>query len=139
MLRVAGADDAFDRFTAIMAEFHRNSLRPDTPGHYGPAGTPAFGVGVSTCFPESGLVPLTMLYGFLGVEPAVDGLRVHPSLPRRLEFAGVRDVLFRGKHYSITARRDAKRMSVKEVTPGHLAVTVPNGEMSTIAVPLRRG
>ena len=131
-LRVIGPDDAFERFTAIMAEFHRNSLRPDTPGHYGPPGTPAFAVGVWTCFPESGLVPLTMLYGFLGIEPTADGLRIHPSLPSQLEFAGVRDVLYRGKHYSITAKRGVKTMTVKQTAPDHFAVTAPNGVACTI-------
>jgi hypothetical protein len=131
-LRTTGVEDAFGRFEAILDEYHKGSLRPDTPGHYGPAGTPAFGVGVSTCFPESGLVPLAMLYGFLGVEPAVDGLHVRPALPAGLAFAGVRDLLYRGRHYTLTARRDARRMTVGEMSPGHFEVTVPADRLSVV-------
>lgn len=132
-LRTTGPDDAFSRFSEIMSEFHRGSLRPDTPGHYGPAGTPAFAVGVSVCFPESGLVPLAMLYGFLGVEVTGRGLEVHPALPAALQYAGVRDVLYHGKHYALTARRDARRMRVAQTAPDHFRVVVPNGETSLVA------
>jgi hypothetical protein len=136
-LRTTGADDAFFRLEAIMHEFNRNELRPEKPGYYGQAGTPAFGVGVWVSFPESGLVPLTMLYGFLGVEPTAEGLRIHPSLPSQLTFAGVRDVFFRGDYYTITARRDVKTMSMREATRDHFEVTVPNGQTSLIAPPAR--
>ena len=134
-LRVNGPDDAFDRFSKIIEEFHRSSLRPDTPGHYGPPGTPAFGVGVSVSFPESGLVPLAMLYGFLGVEPTSNGLQIHPLLPRQLEYAGVNDVLFHGTHYRITAKRGVTQMSVKETSKDHFEVIAPNGMTGVIAAP----
>jgi hypothetical protein len=40
-LLVNGPDDAFERFSQIIGEFHQDSLRSDTPGYYGPAGAPA--------------------------------------------------------------------------------------------------
>ncbi len=134
-LHALGPDDAFGRLNAIVHEFNRNELRPEKPGYYGQAGTPPYGVGVWVSFPESGLVPLTMLYGFLGVEPTAQGLRVHPDLPSRLQFAGVRDAVFRGRYYTITARRDLRAMTIGETARNHFDVTVPNGETSLIAVP----
>jgi hypothetical protein len=132
-LRVSGPDDAFRRLDAIMREFHRNELRPDVAGHMGPPGTPEYGVGVSTCFPESGLVPLTMLYGFLGVEPTADGLRVHPALPSSLRYAGVRDVLYHGRYYTITASRAARRLTIRATAKNHYLVTAPNGIAAVVA------
>lgn len=135
-LRTVGADDAFGRLNAILHEFHRAELRPEKPGYYGPAGDPPLAVGLWTCFPESGLVPLTMLYGFMGAEATPQGLRVRPELPSRLEFAGVRDVFFRGKNYTIIARREAKAMTIHETAKGHFDVVVPNGAASLIPAPL---
>ena len=134
-LKVNGPDDAFNRFSTIVKAFHRDSLRPDTPGHYGPAGTPAFGVGVWVSFPESGLVPLAMFYGFLGIEPAVDGLRVHPALPAQMKYAGVRDLLFHGAHFRITASRSAHRMTLRRVGANRFEATVPVGVTSLIPHP----
>jgi hypothetical protein len=132
-LRLTGADDAFGRLDEIVREFHQTELRPEAPGHYGPPGTPAYGVGVSVCFPESGLVPLTMLYGFLGVEPTAEGLRIFPALPSSLRYAGARDVLFRGRYYTITASRAARRLTVRATAKDHYAVTAPNGIVSVVA------
>ena len=53
-------------------------------------------MGTDIPFPESGLVPASFLYAFLGIHATPDGLLVKPSLPSHLTFAGVRNLHYRG-------------------------------------------
>jgi len=70
------------------------------------AGT-AGGLGIDAEFVESALVPLTLLYGFLGIEATAEGLRVAPRLPAGIAWLGVRHLRFGDRRYHITARHDA--------------------------------
>lgn len=68
-------------------------------------------------FPESGLVPVSFLYAFLGVDADVHGLKIRPNLPSALEYAGVRNVRFGGKMYNIRVTNSS--VDVKCTTPGY--------------------
>ncbi len=97
-------DDAFKRFDVIMDEFHKDSLRRNQYMLFTQNGAQGMGEyveGVIGEFPESGLVPLAYLHGFLGVNTGARGLEIRPNLPQGMEFAGVREYRYGGRSYSI--------------------------------------
>lgn len=105
--RFLGADNAWKRFTAILDRYaepdHLSGGNPLYRGEStqgGPGGT-AGSVGVEGEFPESGLVPVSFLYAFLGIDADINGIKIRPNLPKSLEFAGVRNLRYRGKLYDI--------------------------------------
>ncbi|MCX7428385.1 MAG: hypothetical protein NTW96_22490 [Planctomycetia bacterium] len=87
-LKMAGPDDAWRRLAAILAwfsevqaaggyrEYYKDPSRGTMQG-----GNVAGGLGLDKEFFESILVPQVMLYGFLGLRPTADGLRIDPRLP----------------------------------------------------------
>lgn len=87
-LKVAGPDDAWQRLRQILAwfsdvksaggyrDYYSNPSRGTMQG-----GNVAGGLGLDKEFFESILPPQVMLYGFLGLEPTVDGCVVDPRLP----------------------------------------------------------
>lgn len=96
-----GADNAFNRFKVIIDEFRVDELRR-YPFYEGKDG---FSEGIIGEYPESGLVPLTFLTGFMGVELTKDGLNIDPSLPSEMDYAGCREYNFGGRKYSIYVDR----------------------------------
>ncbi|MHB1457795.1 MAG: hypothetical protein ACYC0V_12875, partial [Armatimonadota bacterium] len=102
-----GADNAWKRLSEILKRYAKpDHLSGGSPLYYGettqggPGGT-AGSVGVEGEFPESGLVPVSFLYAFMGVDADVHGLRIRPNLPKALSFAGVRNLRFGGRMYDI--------------------------------------
>ena len=91
-LQHLGPDDAFARFSAIIDEFAIDQLRRDPAA----PGSTNWQLGVLGEFPESGLVPGIMLYGFAGIQPDLDGLHVRPRLPSALTSITVRRVNWAG-------------------------------------------
>lgn len=110
-----GAADAYNRFTTIMKEFHKDELRRWRFTEFG-----GYVEGIIGEFPESGLVPLTFLTGFIGVDPEPEGLAVRPMLPGELSFAGVRKYVYNGKTYSIEVNKRITRPSLKKNGSGYL-------------------
>lgn len=105
--RYLGADNAWKRLTEILGRYSRpDHLSGGSPLYYGeitqggPGGT-AGSVGVEGEFPESGLVPVSFFYAFLGIDADIHGMTIRPNLPSALKFAGVRNVRFAGKMYDI--------------------------------------
>lgn len=99
-----GADNANARFEVIMNEFHKDSLRRNRYMSYVQNGVQSMGEyseGVLGEFPESGLVPLTFVTGFLGLNPCAQGLKISPALPSGYGFAGIREYRFGNRTYSI--------------------------------------
>ncbi len=99
-LKVLGPDNAWERLQAILAwfeevlaeggyrEYYRDPARGTLQG-----GGPPGGLGMDQEFIESVLVPQVMLYGFMGLEPRLDGLSITPRLPSdwpELRITGVR-------------------------------------------------
>ena len=105
--RFLGADNAWQRFTAILDRYaepdHLSGGSPLYRGEStqgGPGGT-AGSVGVEGEFPESGLVPVSFLYAFLGIDADINGITIRPNLPKSLGYGGVRRLRYKGKFYDI--------------------------------------
>lgn len=81
--------------------------------------------GVIGEFPESGLVPLTFVTGFLGIKPTVDGLQISGNLPDELDYAGVREYLYGNRVYSIEVSKEVKTAEVELLDDGRFLVRVP--------------
>ena len=114
--RYLGADNAWQRLTEILDRYaepdHLSGGSPLFRGEStqgGPGGT-AGSVGVEGEFPESGLVPVSFLYAFLGIDADIDGVRIRPNLPKALEFAGVRNLRYKGKLYDIKVTNTSVEM-----------------------------
>jgi hypothetical protein len=92
-----------------MSEFHKDSLRRNRYMSYiqnGKQGVGEYSEGVLGEFPESGLVPLTFVTGFLGINSCDQGLKITPSLPEAYDFAGIREYHFGNRVYSIQVNRE---------------------------------
>ena len=114
-----GADNAFERFSVIMDEFHIDSLRRNSYSQYG-----EYIEGVIGEFPESGLVPYAFISGFLGINATARGLEICPSLPSGMDYAGISEYWYGNREYSIKISRDADEPSV-EIHAGVYYVTLP--------------
>lgn len=112
-----GADNAWARFTTILDRYaepdHLSGGSPLYRGETtqgGPGGS-AGGVGVEGEFPESGLVPVSFLYAFLGIDADINGLKIKPNLPKALRFGGVKDIQYKGLMYDIRVTNDAVQLT----------------------------
>ena len=122
-LRTLGADNAYTRFSVIMEEFHKDSLRRNRFSEHG-----EYREGVIGEFPESGLVPLTYLNGFMGLRAGVEGLVITPALPAEYGVAGVREYHFNDRVYSIEISREIIAPAMEQ-----------NGEVYTVRIPATGG
>ena len=98
------------RFDTILEEFHKDQLRRFPYTVYG-----GYVAGVIGEFPESGLVPLTFLNGFLGITVSQDGLTISPNLPKDMDYAGVREFVFNGTTYSIKVNKNISKPKAQQV------------------------
>jgi hypothetical protein len=117
-----GADDAWRRFNAIMDEFRIDELRRDPTNNVGAN----WKIGITGVFPESGLVPASFLYAFLGIDADVRGLNIRPNLPSALEYAGVRDLSFGRGLYDVQVWRNRMEVVLTNQEEQHLQVVVGN-------------
>lgn len=106
------ADDAWGRLTAVLDRW-------SDPDHLC-GGAPLFrgedadsdggggggSVGTDNPFPESGMVPASFLYAFVGVQAEPDALVVTPNLPVALTSAGVRNLYWRGRRVEVLVTHD---------------------------------
>ncbi len=103
-----GSNDAWERFSVVIEEFRKDQLR--RMSFYNDADK--FDQGIIGEYPESGMVPLTFLNGFIGVNVDGDGLKISPSLPDALTFAKVNAYQFGGRTYSITVSKEIETPTV---------------------------
>ena len=88
-LRVNGPDDAWARLRAILEWFAEVQAEGGSRAYYAAdrsrgslqGGGTAGGLGLDREFMESVMVPQVMLYGFLGMQPTLEGFSIQPSLP----------------------------------------------------------
>jgi hypothetical protein len=107
-LRWRGPDNALARLNTILDEFKIDQLRRDPN---------VWQLGIIGEFPESGLVPCFLVYGFAGMEPGVDGLRIRPQLPSSWEHLAVRDVRWAGCNLTITVRTNQVQVATSSGSP----------------------
>lgn len=125
-LKFLGPDNAYRRFKAILDRYWMpdrlcggSPLYRGEKTQGGPGGGPG-SVGVEGEFPESGLVPCAFLYGFLGIDADIDGLKIRPNLPSFMTYAGVRNLCYAGSLYDIRVTNESV-----EITPLDVANPVP--------------
>lgn len=126
-----GADNAFERFGVIMSEFHKDQLR--RMGFYNNGTSDKFDQGIIGEYPESGLVPLTFLEGFLGIKPVGEGLLIDPNLPSTLEFAGVSEYRFGGRTYDIRVDKSVTKSRVY-MKNGKYCLELPAGKSFVVTL-----
>lgn len=100
-----GANDAEKRFGSIIDEFSMDELRRDPVNS---AGAP-WVIGIINEFPESGLVPASYLYSFLGIDANKDGLQLYPNLPDDMNTAGVKDLAYNKTNYNINVTKGSDK------------------------------
>ncbi|XID96143.1 discoidin domain-containing protein [Paenibacillaceae bacterium WGS1546] len=125
------ADSAFARMERIIDEFRQDELRRDPENNVGAPWT----IGIIGEYPESGIVPLVMGEGFLGMNAKPDGLHIRPNLPAALDSAGLREVVYAGQTYHIRGSRSASAASATALSDGSIEVVVPNGTEYVIPAP----
>ena len=116
------ADDAFGRFSVIMKEFHKDSLRRNSRTVYG-----EYMEGVLGEFPESGLVPYTFVCGLMGLNVTKKGLEISANLPSCMDYAGVSVYGYGNRTYSIRVDRGVKKPKVEKYSDGTFYVILPAG------------
>ena len=89
----------------VATEYAKDELRRDPPNIYF-AGNDV--LGYINEFPESGLVPSSYLYGFVGVEAIAGGISLEPNIPEQYEFTGVKDLVFGDGKYNIAVHKNGK-------------------------------
>lgn len=96
-LRWLGPDNALERLNAILDEFKTDQLRRDPN---------TWQLGIIGEYPESGLVPCFLVYGFAGIEPDIEGLHINPKIPSTWNYLSVRGVKWAGQNLSIKVFHD---------------------------------
>lgn len=101
-LKYLGPNNALQRLEVIVAEFRKDQLRrdPTRPGS-GP-----WQFGIIGEFPESGLVPAFVAYGFGGLRADRQGLHIEPQLPATWTELTIRDVNWGGARLDLTLSRE---------------------------------
>ncbi|MEQ4205581.1 discoidin domain-containing protein [Actinopolymorpha sp. B9G3] len=116
--RTRGVDDAFARMLAIADEYAVDEIERRPRNSYGAD----WRLGTTGPFPESGLVPASMIYTVFGADASAAGLRLAPKLPRQMSRATVEDFTFRGRSYDITVDRNGVRLDTSE--PGRSTLSL---------------
>ncbi|MCX7848066.1 MAG: hypothetical protein N2595_08580 [bacterium] len=135
-LHARGPDNAWQRLREILdwfkevlaeggyREYYYGST-VETRGTLQGGGT-AGGLGLDCEFFESILVPQVMLYGFMGIRPHMDGLRIAPRLPSAWSSLTITQVRFHTSTLTISATADEIRVTITE-GPAEFLIFLPNG------------
>ncbi|HEY0827821.1 MAG TPA: discoidin domain-containing protein, partial [Bacilli bacterium] len=116
-LRSTGADDAYSRLQAMVNRFNLDHLSGGNPLYYGE--TNQFHgeglVGTWGDFPESGLVPVAVKNGFMGISADKDGLHVKPNFPSSgMTSLTLNYMTYWGMKLKITASNSSVRIQALE-------------------------
>ncbi len=113
-----GADDAYDRFMAILKRYAEpDRLTGGSPLYTGAGvqggGTPGATGVMSFEFPETAMLAAIVVYGFLGADARADGLRIEPRLPSAQPFIRVENLYYHGSYFDIEAHHDRIHVSAR--------------------------
>lgn len=131
-----GTNDAYNRFYTIMTEFHKDSLRRNAYKTFiqnGVQGIGEYREGVMGEFPESGLVPLTFLTAFIGINTTAQGLKIDANLPSNMSFAGIREYHYGNRVYSIQVSKEIDSPTI-EYDGSKYFVKVPANNVYLITI-----
>jgi hypothetical protein len=134
-LKTRGPDDAWNRLQQIIDWYQEVQGEGSYRNYYAKPGRgtlqgggPPGGLGVDREFLESVLVPQVMLYGFMGVEPACDGIRVVPRLPKSWPELTITNIRFQDHLFDVTADEKAITIRVHQAGKERLIVLLDADE-----------
>ncbi len=112
---VYGPQNAFKRFNDVLKWYemvqdaggYREYYKPENGRGTLQGGGTAGGIGIDAEFVETTLVPLVLLYGFMGVDATGSSLVVSPRLPEDMPKLTVRNLHFRGCMFDVAATNDS--------------------------------
>jgi len=121
-LHVLGADNAWQRLTEILEwekdiwkkGGYRNYYGDGLQGTTLQGGGTAGGLGIDCEFFESSLMPSIITYGFLGIDPQANSLKIAPKLPDACPEMSIENLLYRNVRMDITASNDKIVIVVKD-------------------------
>ena len=134
-LDVLGADNAWERLSEILEwekdvwaaggyrEYYKGGKRGTTLQGAGKPG----GLGIDKEFFESIMVPSIVVYGFMGLDPAMDSLKVRPRLPEGCPWMGVSDLLYDGVRLDVETGQRQIRVAVKDDPDGTIIIDLGEG------------
>lgn len=144
-LKTYGADDAYDRLQTLVKRFNidhlqgGNLLYNGEKNQHGGEGN----VGIWGEFPESGLVPVAIKDGFMGIRADLDGLHVSPNFPSAGMTSLTLDAVdYWGMKLEITASNSAVRMKALENNSPYADWTINGTTVSglfDVTVPIDAG
>lgn len=96
--------DALQRWITIADEYAVDKLLRDPYNQYGSQWV----LGVIGEFPESGLLPVSYVRGFMGVNAQYDGLHIEPNIPDEYNDMGAKNVYYAGKNWNICIKKNSE-------------------------------
>ncbi len=115
-IKYKGPDDAFQRLMAIIEEFHQDQLRRDPANNKGLH----WKYGITGEYPESGLVPMVYLYGFMGISVDATNMTVKPQLPSDMSYLTAQSIKYNGAVLEITAYPNQVRIKAVSNPSNHV-------------------
>ncbi len=111
-LNVISPDDAWTRLKTIMewektvaaGGGYRAYYQDGSKGATLQAGGTAGGIGIDCEFFESSMLPAFVVLGFLGIEPEMDALAIHPRLPADCPEMGIRNLLYQNVRMDVKVK-----------------------------------
>ena len=97
-IKVIGADSALNRWKVLAEEYAKDELFRRPANDYGWTDM----IGITNEFPESGLIPVSWVTGFMGMNPDYDGVHVNPAIPTDYEYMGMKDFSYGGRSFDVT-------------------------------------
>jgi len=141
-LKTDGPEDAWKRLQEILVWFEEVQKEGGYRAYYTKdpkrgsmqGGNVAGGLGLDKEFFESILVPQVMLYGFMGVKPTPDGIRIHPQLPKDWPELKITRVHLHDVVMDLTAKADGTiQLRADRPAALPLVVELPAGKWQTSA------
>jgi len=100
-IKYGKTESALQRFITIADEYGKDELMRDPKNDF----AQEWVVGVIGEFPESGLVPLVYVKGFMGVNATCSGLEIKPNIPTEYDTMGCKKIRYGKKNFTITENR----------------------------------
>jgi len=121
-LKVLGADNAWQRFTKIMkweeevwkAGGYREFYKDGSQGTTLQGGGTAGGIGIDAEFFESSLMPSIITYGFMGIDPQGQSLKIAPKLPADCPEMTIRKMQYHNVLMDIRCNNDSVSLALRD-------------------------
>lgn len=101
-IKVIGPESALNRWKTLAEEYAVDELFRRPPNDYGWTDM----IGITNEFPESGLIPVSWVTGFMGINPGYDGLNIVPAIPSEYRYMGMKDFSYGGRLFDVTVYRN---------------------------------